>query len=119
VSDRSIMVPVCVGRLKYVRRGYIAWAGDGIKYAAEEPCAVLKYEFMFLRQYKIFTPFRASSDTHFHTVYAVARLRLRIILWLVVGCAIMSCEYSVGNSVFVRVLLRNGTIYATLVLARN
>jgi hypothetical protein len=35
------MLPVCVGNLKYVRRGYIAWAGDGIEYAAEEPSSLL------------------------------------------------------------------------------
>jgi len=39
-SGRSVIVPVCVGNLKYVRRGYIAWAGDGIEYAAEEPLLI-------------------------------------------------------------------------------
>jgi hypothetical protein len=48
-SDRSIMVPVCVGNLKYVRRGYVTWAGDGIEYAAEEP-SLLKHELLCFRQ---------------------------------------------------------------------
>jgi hypothetical protein len=106
------MAPVCVGNLKYVRRGYIAWAGDGIEYAAEET-SLLKHELMFFRQYKIFIPFRASSDKHIDTVYAFARPRRRIILWFMVGSAIVWYEYSVENSVSVRLLSRNRTINAT------
>jgi hypothetical protein len=107
------MVPVCVGSRKYVRKGYIAWMGDGIEYAAEEPYPLLKHELMFCRQYKIFIPFRASSDTHFRTVYAVARPRLRIILWCVVGSASVWYEYSAKNSVSVRLLSRNRAINAS------
>ena len=105
------MVPVCVGNLKYFR--YIAWAGDGIEYAAEDPFHLLKHELMFFRQYKFFIPFRASSDTHFHRVYAVARPQLRIIPWFMVVSAIVWYEYSVENSVSIRLLLRNRTINAT------
>lgn len=100
------------GQRKYVRRRYIAWAGDGIEYAAEEPSPFLNHELTFFRQYKIFIPFRACSDTHFHTVCAVARPRLRIILWFMVGSAIVWYEYSVENSVFVWLLSRNRTFNA-------
>jgi hypothetical protein len=50
------MVPVCVGYLKYVRKGYIAWAGDGIEYAAEEPSPLLKHEFKVISSVKNLYP---------------------------------------------------------------
>jgi hypothetical protein len=95
------MVPVCVGSLKYVRRGYITWAGDGIEYAAKELCSLLKYEFIFFRQCKIFAPFRTTSDTHFP--YSVRCCTSSTTDNPVVyGRQCHSVEYSVYNSVSVR-----------------
>lgn len=87
-----------------IRQEGVHSMGDVSEYAADEPSLLLQHEFMFFRQYKIFTPFRASSDMHFRTEYAVSRPRIRIILWFMVGSAAVWYEYSVENSVSVWLL---------------